>query len=91
VRIALGAESRHILALVAGKGVTLTLTGVGIGCMAAVAATRVVSSLLYGFSEGDQTALVCASVLLVLLAMVATYVPARRATRLDPVVALRYR
>jgi putative ABC transport system permease protein len=91
VRIALGAETRDILALVAGKGVTLTLIGVGIGCLAAVAATRLVSSLLYGFSGFDPTVIVCASVLLVLLAMVASYVPARRATRLDPVVALRYR
>ena len=69
----------------------LTLAGVAIGCGAAIAATRLVSSLLYGFSGFDPTAIVCASVLLVLLAMVASYVPARRATRLDPVVALRYR
>ena len=91
VRIALGAQTRDILALVAGKGVTLTLVGVGIGCMAAVAATRLVSSLLYGFTGFDPTAIVFASVLLVLLALVASYVPARRATRLDPVEALRYR
>jgi putative ABC transport system permease protein len=91
VRIALGAQTRDILALVAGRGVTLALVGVGIGCVAAVAATRLVSSLLYGFSGFDPTAIVFASVLLVLLALVASYVPARRATRLDPVVALRYR
>ncbi len=91
VRLALGAQTRDILMLVAGKGVMLTLAGVGIGAVAAVAATRLVSSLLYGFTGFDPTALVLASVLLVLLASVASYVPARRATKLDPVVALRYR
>ena len=91
VRLALGAQTRDILTLVAGRGITLTLVGLGIGAVAAVAATRLVSSLLYGFTGFDPTALVLASLLLVLLALVASYVPARRATKLDPVVALRYR
>ena len=91
VRIALGAQPREILALVAVKGVTLTLVGVAIGSIAALMATRFVSSLLYGLSAFDPTTLVIANVLLVLLALLASYLPARRATRLDPVVALRYR
>jgi len=91
VRIALGAQTREILTLVAGKGVSLTLIGLGIGAVAAVAATRLVSSLLYGFTGFDPTALGLASLLLLLLALVASYVPARRATKLDPIVALRYR
>jgi putative ABC transport system permease protein len=91
VRIALGAQTRDILTLVAGKGIALTLVGLGIGCVAAVAATRLVSSLLYGFAGFDPTVIVLACALLVVLALVASYVPARRATRLDPVVALRYR
>ena len=91
VRIALGAQTRDILTLVAGKGLMLTLAGVGIGSVAALAATHLVSSLLYGFSGFDPTALVLASLLLVLLALIASYLPARRATTLDPVVALRHK
>ncbi len=91
VRLALGARTRDILTLVAGKGVALTVAGVGIGAVAAVAATGLVSSLLYGFTGFDPTVLVVASLLLILLALIASYVPARRATKLDPVVALRYR
>jgi predicted permease len=91
VRIALGAQAREILTLVAGKGVVLTLVGLAIGAVAAVAATRLVSSLLYGFTGFDPTALGLATLLLLLMALVASYVPARRATKLDPIVALRYR
>jgi putative ABC transport system permease protein len=91
VRIALGAQTREILTLVAGRGVSLTLIGVAIGAVAAVVATRFVSSLLYGFTGFDPTALGVGSLLLVLLALVASYLPARRATKLDPLAALRYR
>ncbi len=89
VRIALGARPREILMLVAGKGMVLTLAGVGIGSVAALAATRLVSSLLYGFTGIDVTVLGFAIVLLVALALTATYVPARRATKIDPIAALR--
>ena len=91
VRIALGAQTRDVLALVAGKGLVLTLVGVGIGSVAAISATHLVSSLLYGFSGFDPIVLIFASLLLVLLAVIASYLPARRATTLDPVVALRQR
>jgi putative ABC transport system permease protein len=89
VRIALGAQTRDVLALVAGKGLTLALVGVAIGSVAAVAATRLVSGLLYGFSGFDPIVVTVSSLLLVLLASIASYLPARRATTLDPIVALR--
>ena len=91
VRIALGAQMRDVLALVAGKGLVLTLAGVGIGSIAAIGATHLVSSLLYGFSGFDPIVLILSSLLIVLLAVIASYLPARRATTLDPVVALRHR
>jgi putative ABC transport system permease protein len=91
VRIALGAEKRDVLTLVAGKGLTLTLVGVAIGSVAAIGATRLVSSLLYGFSGFDPFVLGIACLLLVLLAAIASYLPARRAMSLDPVVALQQR
>jgi putative ABC transport system permease protein len=89
VRIALGAEPRQILALVAGKGVALSAIGVVIGAGASLAAARLVSSQLYGVSSFDPTTLAIASGFLVTLAFVASYLPARRAMKLDPVVALR--
>ena len=89
MRIALGAQTRDVLTLVAGKGLTLALGGLGIGSVVALGATQLVSSLLYGVSGLDPTVLIVACVLLVLLALIASYLPARRATMLDPVVALR--
>jgi putative ABC transport system permease protein len=91
VRIALGAQTRDVLTLVAGKGLTLALVGVGTGSVGAIWATHLVSSLLYGFSGFDPIVLLLACLLLVLLALIASYLPARRATTLDPVVALRQR
>jgi predicted permease len=89
VRIALGAQRREIVTLVAGKGVTLALIGLVIGGVGSVGATRLVSSLLYGVTEFDAITLACASLILLSLALVASYLPARRATRLDPIAALR--
>jgi predicted permease len=89
VRIALGAQRREIVTLVAGRGVSLALIGLGIGAVASVGATRLVASLLYGVTDFDATTLVCSSLLLLSLALVASYLPARRATRLDPIAALR--
>ena len=91
VRIALGAQTREIVTLVAGRGVSLALIGVGIGAIAAAGAMRLVSSLLYGVTEFDPATLACASLLLLSLALIASYLPARRATRLDPIAALRER
>lgn len=89
VRLALGAQTRDVLMLVVGKGLVLTLIGVAIGAAAAIGATSVVSSLLYDFDGFDPVILLLACLLLVLLAVIATYLPARRAATIDPVVALR--
>ena len=89
VRIALGAKTRDVLALVAGKGLTLALVGVGIGSVATIWVTRLVSGLLYGFSGFNPIVTTLAGLLLVLLASIASYIPARRATTLDPIAALR--
>jgi putative ABC transport system permease protein len=89
IRLALGAQARDIVTLIAGKGIILALSGIGIGGVAALAATRLMSSLLYGFTAADYTVCVLAGTLLLALAAAASYVPARRASRLDPIVSLR--
>jgi predicted permease len=89
VRIALGAQSRDILLLVAGKGVKLALIGVGLGAIVAVAATRLMSGILYGMPGSNPIMIAIGSVLLLALAVIASYLPARRATKLDPIIALR--
>jgi putative ABC transport system permease protein len=91
VRIALGAQTRDVLALVAGKGLSLALVGVAMGSLGAIWATSLVSSLLYAYSGFDPIVLALACSLLVLLALIASFLPARRAITLDPVVALRQR
>jgi putative ABC transport system permease protein len=89
VRVALGAQPGDILALVAGRGVVLTAVGIAIGAVGALATSRVVSSLLYGISAFDPTTVLLASTLLLAVATVASYMPARRAMKLDALVALR--
>jgi len=90
IRIALGAQPHHILRLIVGHGMGLTLLGIGIGVAGSFASTRLLVSLLFGTRTSDPLAFCAAVVLLNSAALLACYIPARRATRLDPVLALRY-
>ena len=82
-------QKRNVLSLIIGQGMRLTLIGVGIGVAAALALTRVMSSLLYEVAPSDPLTFVAVSLLLVGIALVACWLPARRATKVDPMVALR--
>jgi predicted permease len=90
VRMAMGAQSGRILSLVVGQGMRLAIAGLTVGILIALAATRVLSSLLFGVSAHDPLIFVGVSVILATAAILACYIPARRATRVDPLVALRY-
>jgi putative ABC transport system permease protein len=90
VRMALGAQATDVLKLVVGQGVKLTLVGVALGLGAALAVTSVMESLLFEVSTTDPVTFTAIALLLVGVALVASFVPARRATRVDPLVALRY-
>jgi putative ABC transport system permease protein len=90
IRIALGAQTRDVVRMVVGQGMTLALIGVGAGLLAAFGVTRVMSSLLYGVTATDALTFGAVSLLLIALALLACLIPARRATRVDPMTALRY-
>jgi predicted permease len=90
IRVALGAHSRNILGLVLGRGAKLTATGVVIGIAAAVLVTRLMRSLLFGVSPFDPLTFATVPLVLTFVALAACYIPARRATRVDPIMALRF-
>jgi len=90
IRMALGAERRDLLQLVIRQGAMLALLGVGIGMGGALALTRFLSSMLYEVKPTDPPTLLGVSLILAAVALLASYIPACRATKVDPMVALRY-
>jgi len=90
IRIALGAQSQHVMKLLLGHGAFLAFVGVAIGVAGALWLTRFFASLLYGIKPSDPLTFFCVSLGLVAVALLATYIPARRAIRVDPMVALRH-
>jgi putative ABC transport system permease protein len=90
IRMALGATSRDVLWLIVRQGLLLALIGVAVGTGAALALTRILKNLLFGVSATDPATFVGIALLLVGVAMIASYIPARRATKVDPLQALRH-
>jgi putative ABC transport system permease protein len=89
IRMALGADQRGVLAMVLGQGMTLAVVGLGLGLAGAIGLTRLASTLLFGVSPADPLTFASVSVFILLVAFAACVVPARRATRVDPLAALR--
>jgi putative ABC transport system permease protein len=90
IRMALGAQKRDVLRLAVGQGLRLVAIGVALGLAGAFALTRLMTSLLFGISATDPATLVIISLILVAVALLASYIPAHRAAKVDPLIALRY-
>jgi len=90
IRMALGAQRNDVLRLILGHGANVAAMGVAVGVAASLALTRLMANLLFGVSAYDPVTFLAVGCLLILVALAAAYIPARRAMRVDPVVALRY-
>jgi putative ABC transport system permease protein len=90
IRMALGAAPRDLFRLVVGQGMRLVLVGIALGFLASLGLTRMLATLLFGTSANDPVTFGAVAIILVGVAMAACYLPARRATRVDPLIALRY-
>jgi len=90
VRVALGASSSDVLRMVLGEGMRITLIGVAIGLAAAFGLTRLITTIIYGVGATDPITFAAVAILLSAIALFACYIPARRAMRVDPMIALRY-
>jgi ABC-type antimicrobial peptide transport system permease subunit len=90
IRVAMGAQGTDVLRLVLREGVLMAGAGVGIGIVAGLLLTRLMRTLLFGISPGDSMTFVSVAAFLLLIAIAACIIPARRATRVDPIVALRH-
>ncbi len=90
IRVALGAQQGHVLGMIAGSGMALTLCGIGMGLALAAALTRIMAGLLFGVTARDPAIFGLAALFLIIVALMACLIPAWRANRIDPVVALRY-
>jgi putative ABC transport system permease protein len=90
VRMALGAEKHDVLKLVVGNGLNLTILGIVIGAAGALVLTRFMTSFLYGIRPSDPLTFIAVSALLIAVGAIASYIPARRASKVDPLIALRY-
>jgi putative ABC transport system permease protein len=90
IRMALGAQQRSVLRLILGQGVKLAMLGLGVGAVAALLLTRLMAGLLYGVSATDPLTFGAVAIVLLGVAVTACYIPARRAMRVDPMVALRH-
>lgn len=88
--MALGAQKSNVLGLVIKNGMILTLTGIAIGLAIAFSLTRLMGALLFEVAPTDATTFAAVPILFIVVALIACYIPARRATKVDPVVALRY-
>jgi predicted lysophospholipase L1 biosynthesis ABC-type transport system permease subunit len=90
IRVAMGASGSDVLRMILGEGMRITLIGIAIGIVAALGLTRLITKIIYGVSASDPLTFLGVAALLTAVALFACYIPARRAMRVDPIVALRY-